>query len=51
MDGFRYQPLGTNNITGVQLGDPHWIGMLENAGSPHGPQTILLVAGRLWLFL
>ena len=40
VDGFRYQPLGTNNITGeLQLGDPHWIGMLENAGSPHGPQN------------
>ena len=51
VDGFRYQPLGTNDITGeLQLGDPHWIGMLENAGSPHG-QTILLVAGLLWRLL
>ena len=24
-------------LRGMQLGDPHWIGMLENAGSPHGP--------------
>ena len=38
--GIRYQPLGTNNITGeLQLGDPHWIGMLENPGSPHGPKN------------
>ena len=40
VDGFRYQPLGTNNITGeLQLGDPHWIGMLKDSASPHGPQN------------
>ena len=38
--GFRFQPFGTNNLTGeLQLGDPHWIGMLENPDSAHGPKN------------
>ena len=46
-DGSRYQATVTNNA-GRFTGDPHWIGLLQKPGEPHGPGRLRRAHRRPW---